>query len=404
MYNARVRAFAIALLVVVATPSPARADPREDARREFAAGQDADKRKDWPAAIVHYARANELVPHPFAVYNIANDYEQLGQLREAVRWYERYLATATDAHERAKVQRVVVELRARPSKLVVHSLPNGARVTIDGTFAGTTPYVGVARGGTHRVGVDLGGQHDERDVALELGEPHEEAFTLGGGATGTLVVTGPPGALVTVDGESAGIAPAQLDVSAGQHAVHVQAPGYQPFDATPFVPAGRVSRVDAPAVRGDGAAEPGGTRTINANYFVALSAGVEAKNTDGVALIGFGVRISRIDILAHIGRSGGQLAIDAIFRWQLLGSRLSPFLALGYVDLLATGQSASGFQATVGLRYDLTHGDRFGAALLVESGVRFFASTTDMTGMTVPSQLQVPILASLEFAYGGVSK
>jgi len=81
----------LAMLAILAMlASPASADDAADqaeAGREFAAGQAADRRKDWPTAIQHYVRANDLLPHPNAMFNIASDYEKLGNLRQAAVWY-----------------------------------------------------------------------------------------------------------------------------------------------------------------------------------------------------------------------------------------------------------------------------------------------------------------------------
>jgi len=76
-------------------------DTREEARREFTLGQEADKRKDWAKAIEHYLRANDLVSHPFTMFNIATDYERLGRLREAATWYERYIEATPDEADKS---------------------------------------------------------------------------------------------------------------------------------------------------------------------------------------------------------------------------------------------------------------------------------------------------------------
>jgi hypothetical protein len=396
------RALAIAVLAVSALAARAHADDRDEARREFAAGQDADKRKDFQGAIVHYLRANDLFPHHFAIYNIAHDYEQLNQLREAAVWYERYLAASPDVTERGKVKRTMLELRARPSKLAVTSQPAGARVTIDRAVVGTTPYAGVVRGGEHHVVVERDGQREERDITLEFGEPGELAITVGAaiGANGTLVVTGPAGAVVTVDGMAVGIVPTQVTVAAGQHTVHVQASGFEPFDARPIVPAGDVARVDAPSIKAQDSGAPGGSRRLVLNYLLGVTAGADAKTAEGVLLAGFGARIARLDFLAHVGRYGSATEFDVVFRWHFLTSRLTPFIAGGYSGISSGG---GGWQITGGARFDLSRGEKVTLSLLLEGGVRYFSSTDSVTGMST-SGITVPILGSLEIAYGGIGQ
>lgn len=165
------RCLVVATLVLSA--APVRADDRDDARREFALGQAAEQRGDWPAAIEHYLRANDLVPHSFAVYNIALAYQRLGKLREAATWFDRYLAATTDPTERAKVERMLVELRGRPARVNVRSIPAAARVSIDGAPVGVTPYIGTLAAGAHRIAVEQAGVTEVREVRAEFGEPIE---------------------------------------------------------------------------------------------------------------------------------------------------------------------------------------------------------------------------------------
>src|SRR4051812_22596284 len=172
------RLLVLLVCAVVLSARPAVADDREEARKAFADGQAADKQEDWQTAIEHYLRAYDLVPHHFALYNIARDYERLGQLREASTWYQRYVEAAPPSPDRAKVQKLLGEIKLRPAKLTVKSTPSGARVTIDGVKAGVTPFTAPVRGGGHRVAVELDGERDERDVALEFGEPETVELTL----------------------------------------------------------------------------------------------------------------------------------------------------------------------------------------------------------------------------------
>ena len=150
------------------------ADAREDARREFADGQAADARSDYATAIEHYLRANDLVPHPFTTYNIAVDYERLGQLREAATWYARYLEQAPTTKDGSRIASLVQELAQRPGTLTVRTLPPGARVTIDDRDVGPAPVTQTVGGGQHHVRVDWG---ETRDVIIRYGEPADLTLT-----------------------------------------------------------------------------------------------------------------------------------------------------------------------------------------------------------------------------------
>jgi hypothetical protein len=399
-----VRGLVLTIVVAVAIP-PAHADDLEDARREFTAGQDADTQRDWQTAIAHYLRANELRPHPFAVYNIAKDYEQLAQLREAVRWYQQYLrVAAADAPERAKVEKLIGQLRVRPSKLAVRSSPDAARVLVDGTQVGVTPYAGVATAGTHRIVVDKDGLRDEREVALEYGEPADVAFTLGAtratGANGTLVVTGPPGAVVAVDGMAAGIVPLQLAIAPGAHAVHVQAYGYQPYDARPIVPAAGVANVDAPMIRG-ATAGFGGTRT-NIALIGAAAGDIGARSGNADFLGEIGVRIGRFDTLIGLGAVAGGFAFDTSIRFSLFAWRVTPFVS-GDFFAGSSGVFSLAVQAAAGLRWDIARRERTTISLYAGAGYRAGIGGSRVAGgpgapPPVPTD-EFPIMVSLEIAY-----
>ena len=182
------------LAAVAALAAPARADDRaarDEARREFAAGQAADKTGDWQGAIEHYLRAYDRVAHPFTLYNIAADYEHLGRLREAALWYQRYLDASPTATNRDAVQARIAELAARPAPLRVRSPTDRLTVTIDGAPAGVTPLTTSVRGGPHRVVAERDGRRAERTVEAAYGEPLDVELVLRP-STGTLDVRSKP--------------------------------------------------------------------------------------------------------------------------------------------------------------------------------------------------------------------
>lgn len=375
---------------------PARADDvREEARREFTAGQAADRRQDYRRAIEHYLRANELVPHHFALYNIAHDYERLGELREAATWYARYLEAAPDSPDRDKVVRLVKELVTRPAKLSVRSQPGGARVTIDGLPVGTTPYAGTIKGGTRRIAVELDGEEVGKEVRVEYGEPVDVELVLRG-PTGMLVVRGEPfGAQVTVDGVAVGsLRPTlRVPVAVGERHVRVTSWGYVPHDADVTITRGADTEVVAKLARGGNL--PGVTK-ISAGYLIGVSGGPDLSG-GGVMVLGeFGVRVLQYDASLRIGKHAGEGAVDFIVRWAFLKARVSPFIALGYSYLVG----GAGFTAAGGLRYDALRNERVGVSVLAEAGLRTHAAAKAPAG-DAPGEGGVifPIMASLQVSY-----
>jgi tetratricopeptide (TPR) repeat protein len=106
---------ALVVAVIAASATPAFADIRGLAREEFALGEAADEQRDWRTALEHYLRANDLVSHENAIFNIAREYERLGELRKAARWYERYLEAAPDPPDRERVVAILARLKETTS-------------------------------------------------------------------------------------------------------------------------------------------------------------------------------------------------------------------------------------------------------------------------------------------------
>jgi tetratricopeptide (TPR) repeat protein len=380
----------LVFLAVTSVAAVAWADDREDARKEFAAGQAADKQKDWQTALEHYLRANDLVPHPFAIFNIAVDYEKLGRLREAATWYQRYLEAAPDSPDRDKVQKTLAELKTRPASLSVHTLPDGARVTIDGARAGVTPFSTNLRGGAHHVVVDLNNQHDERDVELEFGEPADVTFTLGG-TGGTLYVYGTPaGAYVAIDDITVGALPATTTVGPGTHHVRVTAYGYTTYETETQVNPGQTANVSVALPRALGTIDKPGPKVL-VGYVIGAAGGVDLSGSGPLVMGEFGARVTRYELVLRLGRVSGQTGFDFIFRYALFDTVISPYLAAGY----AYSNNVFGYAANAGLRWDISRNDRFGFALLADAGVRWYSGTDSMgnasSGLAYPLELTAEI-------------
>jgi hypothetical protein len=383
---------ALVFLAVMSVAGVASADDREDARKEFTAGQAADKQKDWQTALEHYLRANDLVPHPFAIYNIAVDYERLGRLREAATWYQRYLEAAPESPDRDKVQRTLSELKTRPASLSVRSLPDGARVTIDGQPAGKTPFSANIRGGTHHVAVDRDNQHDERDVELEFGEPADVTFTLGGSG-GTLYVYGSPaGAYFAIDNITVGVLPATAVVPPGTHQVRVTAYGYTTYETQAQVDPGRTANVSVALPRALGTIDTTAHGPkVSVGYIVGAAGGADLAGSGPLILGEFGARVLHYELLVRLGRVSGATGFDFIFRYAFFDSAITPYLAAGY----AYGNNIFGYAANAGLRWDISRNERFGFALLSDVGVHWYSGTDAMgnasSGVAYPLELTAEI-------------
>ncbi|MDQ3366373.1 MAG: PEGA domain-containing protein [Myxococcota bacterium] len=406
----------LSVLLALLAPGAAHADDREEARREFAAGQAADRRKEYQAAIEHYMRANDLVPHPFAMFNIATDFERLGKLREAASWYERYLdtASATEA-DREKVNRQLIELRNRAAPLTVSSRPDGARVVINGIPSGSTPYKGQLKGGMYRVAVEKDGRREWKEVTIEYGEPVTVELVLPGAPTqvtpeaavrrpapapgaavGTLAVTGdPPGALVTVDGMAVGVVPARLAIEPGEHTVRVTSYGHTPFEAAVVITPNTETPVHAQL--GKPLGTMGTHPRIDVGYLLGGGGGADATGSGALYLFEAGIRVVQYDASIRVGRIADVAAVDVLVRWAFSKGKVAPYLGAGYSYVT----SGFGYVLLGGLRWDISRGEKLGISLMAESGFRYYSGTstaTDDTSSTTSGSI-VPIMASLLIVY-----
>ena len=112
-------------------------------------------------------------------------------------------------------------------KLTIVTRPAGAQLTIDGADRGLTPLTLSLGAGEHAVNVRLGPEQRAIAVTITAGadivRDLEMTAAAPNDAFGQLsIVTDPPGARVTIDGQSVGASPLTVDrLSAGEHHVAV---------------------------------------------------------------------------------------------------------------------------------------------------------------------------------------
>lgn len=113
------------------------------ARNHAEAGQQAFTAGRYEEAIREFRAAYEMVPEPMLSYNMAVSFERLGQRRDAIEHYQRYLREEPDARNADEVQRRVtrlhreeaaeqdrpVEVRAADEQRLVDRVPHQALET-----------------------------------------------------------------------------------------------------------------------------------------------------------------------------------------------------------------------------------------------------------------------------------
>lgn len=378
----------IALVVLVGLMAPALADKRDDAKREFAAGLAADRQKDFLGAIDHYLKAYELVPHPFALYNIAVDYEELGNHREAARYYKRYI-DSPEATDRQRVAKLLAALEARAAPVVINSDPAGARVTIDNVVVGTTPHTAKLKGGHHEIVVDRGTRREAKTITIEFGEPQTLEFSVG--AQGTLFVDGTPvGASVLIDGEPAGEMPVQLPLDAGTHRVSIRMDGFTPVETTATVTPGMVTRIQPVLTTGDA----GGRTVWKLSYLLGGGAGADVTG-NGVAWdVEFGLRGKHTEVAFTYGQLGGASTIELVVRYAFLDRAFTPIVGGGFAYVGGRG----GYEVVAGLRYELMKNEKVGIGLLAMMAARIITEDSTTTDEASGTSF-FPFLVKLQIYY-----
>lgn len=99
------------LLAVLCLPTAAMADPKDDARRHFAAGLQAAQDGDFEIALQRFLAAQEAYPHPATIYNIAQAYFDLNDLQNALAYYRLFREQSPE--QSGVVDPVIAVLEAR---------------------------------------------------------------------------------------------------------------------------------------------------------------------------------------------------------------------------------------------------------------------------------------------------
>jgi hypothetical protein len=155
--------------------------------------------------------------------------------------YLDYVANVTiqGAGER---QDLKTKLQTSWGSLKVLSIPEGARVSVDGVDSGATPATIAAPSGVRRIQIVTTGRKTwESSVVLKAGETLSVGpVTLGQPDAHLTVRSDPAGADATVAGTHLGRTPAEIDLPSGiAHQVLLSAPGYKNWVQSVFAEPGR---------------------------------------------------------------------------------------------------------------------------------------------------------------------
>ena len=183
-----------------------------DARDHFKRGQAAYQQGNYDLAITEWRSGYELEQRPEFQYNLAQAYERLGRLQEAVDSLQKFVESADPddaSYSDATARLASLQQRLALTGVRVLGGQDGAAIFVDGRDWGRLPRpdkISVAPG-THQIVIKLQGFKDfASNVVIPAGQVIDLEITmeagtssLDGGASipGPVLVTGTPGATAT---------------------------------------------------------------------------------------------------------------------------------------------------------------------------------------------------------------
>jgi hypothetical protein len=236
------------------------ADHEADGRALFESGVKSYQKGEYAAAIVAFSEAYRITKRPGLLFSLAQafrrSYEKTREpahQREAVSYYQRYLATNASGERRAEAANWLRQLApsttaqapsdveaARAQLVVAVNVPD-ARLKLDGRPVDTLPHAADVAPGKHHLEVTAPGYAPyQRDVDVPPAAVLPINIELVR-AVSRVEVLGVSGAEVLIDGVRVGELPSQgFSVAAGRHTVEVRQRGYftlrQTIQSTPGVP------------------------------------------------------------------------------------------------------------------------------------------------------------------------
>ena len=111
-------AFIVALLTMSAGAATAATDATRlrEARAHYEQAVANYNLDEYAPALAEFREAYRLKPDPSFLFNIAQCHRKLGETNAALDFFRKYLRSLPDAPNRAEVERMVADLRARQAK------------------------------------------------------------------------------------------------------------------------------------------------------------------------------------------------------------------------------------------------------------------------------------------------
>lgn len=253
------RGVTLLLVLTIGWPASARArapNPRQSAaqrkleraaKQRFQRGTRAYNLGRYREALRHYQAAAALVWRPSLAYNIALCHDKLKESNQAIIHLRRYLKSKPPRAWAERTRRMIRRLMKQAMVTVrVTSFPSGAAVYVGSKAKGVrgrTPASLTLKPGRYLMQVEATGHEPlRRRIRVDVGARNYFDFQLKR-RSALKVATSVAGALVSIDGGPATLAPVRRVVKAGQHRIEVRREGYYTVSRVVVIGAGEQSSV-----------------------------------------------------------------------------------------------------------------------------------------------------------------
>lgn len=167
---ARSLPFYLTISTLLFASHAASADP-STAKAHFEEGARAYQEARYKDAISAFSKAYTEDPKPILLYNMAQAYERLADIPNALRAYRDFLREGASDEDREIVETRIRNLEKRLEErglqqLSVFSAPSGARVLVAGKAVGTTPWTGELEPGSYSIELKLEGHSPVKKEVL----------------------------------------------------------------------------------------------------------------------------------------------------------------------------------------------------------------------------------------------
>jgi hypothetical protein len=218
------------------TTKPVDGATKAEAASRFERGLKLFNAGDNSGALAEFKRIYDILPNPVVLYNIGLVYAAMARPVDAVDALEPAIRSgALSPKDLERAQQTLADQKARVARLTVTTVPEGARVEVDGVQVAKTPLTAPVRiaEGSHIVGAVAEGYAPARREIVVAGNAdanvHLELVALQGKQLANLSVRSlTQGADVLVDGKREGRTPLTTSITlpAGRHVVELKRPGY----------------------------------------------------------------------------------------------------------------------------------------------------------------------------------